>query len=255
MRSPPQQPTGLLGGLKGGGPVVAGRSQITTDQPVARPLTLGSTGRRREAAKMDRAHLHAHALGVAVEPSLQLADRDQLAAPKAHEPHVRLDMRAPGIPGHAQRFARLLDAERKGGRTPVPGGKGRCRTWRYWSHHGYRPRPAWTGHRIAPSADTFVRRASRPVASGLRLSDIANTPASPAVTEPPTSALPPSPVPRASTACGLLAGLPAYARSQRGSPLRGGRRSPPAYAQSRRLACRLRPRLARPAHSTKARTD
>jgi hypothetical protein len=72
---------------------------------------------------------HSDAFGMPVEPCLQLADRDQLAAPQAHKPHVGFDMRAPRVPGHAQRFARLLDAERQGGRTSVLGGKSGCRTW------------------------------------------------------------------------------------------------------------------------------
>jgi hypothetical protein len=71
---------------------------------------------------------YSDAFGVPVKPSLQLADRDQLAAPKAHKAHIGLDMRAPGVPRHAQRFTRLLDTERQGGRTPILDSKGGCRT-------------------------------------------------------------------------------------------------------------------------------
>lgn len=71
---------------------------------------------------------HSDAFSVPVEPSLKLADRDQLATPNAHKPHVWLDMRAPGIPRHAQRFARLFDTERQSGRAPILVNKGGCRT-------------------------------------------------------------------------------------------------------------------------------
>src|ERR1035441_2146741 len=100
-----------------------------------------------------------------VEPSLQLADGNQLAAPKADKPHVGLDMRAPGVPRHAQRLARLLDAEGEGGRAPLPGRKGDCRTWGYWGHRGYRPQPARTGQQIAQrtgAGATLGRASQRP---------------------------------------------------------------------------------------------
>jgi hypothetical protein len=89
------------------------------------------------------------AFGVPVKPSLQLADRDQLATPKADEAHVGLDMRAPSVPRHAQRLACLLDAQGEGGRALLPARKGDCRTWGYWGHRGYRPQPARTGQEIA----------------------------------------------------------------------------------------------------------
>jgi hypothetical protein len=88
------------------------------------------------------------AFGVPVEPSLQLADRDQLAAPEAHKRHLRLDMRTPGIPGHTKRFARLLDTQRKRGRASFVGSENGCRACRGWSHRGYRPRPVPTGQRL-----------------------------------------------------------------------------------------------------------
>jgi hypothetical protein len=71
---------------------------------------------------------HSDAFSVPVEPSLKLADRDQLATPNAHKPYVGLDMRTPGIPRHAQRFARLLNTERQSGRTPILVNKGGCST-------------------------------------------------------------------------------------------------------------------------------
>lgn len=110
------------------------------------------------------------AFGVPVKPSLKFADRDQLATPKANKPHVRLDMRAPGVPGHAQRFARLLDAQREGKGAPFLGGKGRGRMWRYWGHFSHknppcpdRPSSVWiTAGRRAPLATSQLTEPRKP---------------------------------------------------------------------------------------------
>ena len=69
------------------------------------------------------------------------------------------------------------------------------------------------------------------------------------------SALFPTPAPRASTAYGLRAGLPAYARSQHGSPLRGSLRIPSACAHDPPACLTAAPAARAPGAQHQARTD
>lgn len=51
--------------------------------------------------------------GISLQPRLQLRDGHELASAEPYQPDLRLDMFVPEVPAHAERFARLVDAERQ----------------------------------------------------------------------------------------------------------------------------------------------